>query len=92
MLWYLYSESGWLRVRRSHPNIHGMRVLILLLVAVGAVLKMALVWWGQNENFYNDHGDRSGEVPKQACAPIQEHSGGYSNKVTEPRDWSVAHP
>jgi hypothetical protein len=37
MLWYRYRESGWLRVRRGHPNIHGMRVLILLLVAVGVV-------------------------------------------------------
>ena len=37
--------------------------------------------------FYNDHGDRYGEVPKPACAPIQERSGGYLNKVTEPRDW-----
>jgi hypothetical protein len=52
-------------------------------------------WWGgwaRMKNFYNDHGDRSGEVPKQACAPIQECSGGYLNKVTEPRDWLSGAP
>ena len=39
------------------------------------------------KSFCNDRGDRSGEVPKLACVPIQERSGGYSNKVTEPGDW-----
>jgi len=35
MLWYWYRKSGWLCIRCSHPNIHGTRVLILLLGAVG---------------------------------------------------------
>ena len=47
MLRYQYRESGWLCVRCGHPNIHGTRVLVLLLVAVGAVhfgiVEMALV-------------------------------------------------
>jgi hypothetical protein len=49
MLRYRYCERGWLRVRCGHPNIHGMRVLVLLLAAVGVVhfdvVEIALVGW-----------------------------------------------
>jgi hypothetical protein len=76
---------------RSHPSVHRMRSRILMLLGVGSVhfgfVKMATGGVVGAENFYNNRGDRSGEVPKPACAPIQERSGGYPNKVTEPGDW-----
>jgi hypothetical protein len=62
-----------------------------MMLGVGSVhfdkVKMATGGVVGPKKFYNNRGDRSGEVPKPACVPIQEHSGGYSNKATEPGDW-----
>jgi len=56
MLWYWYCESGWLHIRRGHSNIHGTCVLILLLVAVGAVhfdvVEIPLVGRLGRQNFF----------------------------------------
>ena len=69
MLRYRYRKRGWLRVRRGHPNIHGMRYLVVLLAVVGAVhfdmVEITLVGVvGVTKIFCNDRGDRSGEEPK----------------------------
>jgi hypothetical protein len=75
----------------SHPFVRRTRPRVLMMLGVGGVhfdfVKMATGGVVGPKFFYNDCGDCSGEVPKPACAPIQECSGGYLNKVTEPGDW-----